>query len=312
MTSPLTRSVWSFWSKPYQAHHHQLWFSEKHHLLAWILSLELARQHYPETTLVTDDDGARLLVDGLGLAFDTVSTDLNQLADQDPDWWVLGKLWTYRQQTQPFVHIDADVFLWQPLPVELAQAPVLAQSPEHFVFGDHTASNWWYRPEVYREKVHAAGGWLPIEWEWAVQQRHSLAFNTGIFGGQALEFIRHYAEMAVTVASHSKNQIAFAQMDRKTADCILIEQYLLAACVEYHRDQPFPFADIAVQCLFDSPTSAYTPLTAKRLGYTHLIGYAKRDPKIAERLEQRVAQAFPEQYERCLRYLAAVQPSVVA
>ena len=140
MGQPLRRAVWSFWSKPFEAHHHHLWFSEKHHLLAWILSFELARQYYPETVLVTDDQGARLLVDRLGLEFGEVSTDLNRLQTEDPDWWVLGKLWAYRQQTQPFVHIDADVFLWQPLPEQIVNAPVFTQSPEQFIFGDHSAS----------------------------------------------------------------------------------------------------------------------------------------------------------------------------
>ncbi|MEO1401444.1 MAG: DUF6734 family protein [Cyanobacteria bacterium J06635_1] len=301
---PLRRSVWSFWTKPFRAHHNRLWFSEKHHLLAWILSLELARQHYPDTVLMTDDHGARLLIDGLGLAFDTVSTSLNHLEDQDPDWWVLGKLWAYRQQTQPFIHIDTDVFLWQPLPAGLTQSPVFAQSPEHFIFGDNTASTWWYRPEVYEQKVKETNGWLPVEWQWYLDNRRTLAFNTGIIGGQQIDFINHYADMAVKVATNSRNQVAFSRMDCKTADCILIEQYLLAACAEYHQQHSrSPFQAVTINCLFESPEAAYTPANAKRVGYTHMIGYAKRDPKLAKRLEQRVKQDFPVQYERCLRYL---------
>jgi len=61
--------------------------------------------------LVTDTEGARLLVDKLGLRFTTVMTTLTALDDADPEWWVLGKLWAYRAQTEPFVHLDNDVFL---------------------------------------------------------------------------------------------------------------------------------------------------------------------------------------------------------
>jgi hypothetical protein len=63
------RAVWSFWSAPYLGYYHRLWFSERHHLLSWILSVRSAGRYYPDTWLFTDSDGARMLVDGLGLQF---------------------------------------------------------------------------------------------------------------------------------------------------------------------------------------------------------------------------------------------------
>src|ERR1039458_675758 len=73
----LMRAVWSFWSKPYKAHREGIWASQKHHLLSWVLSVATASVHYPDTELYTDDWGAWLLVDQLGLVFGKVSTDLN-------------------------------------------------------------------------------------------------------------------------------------------------------------------------------------------------------------------------------------------
>src|SRR6187431_444771 len=66
------KAVWSFWSKPFRSHHHRVWTSEKEHLLAWVLSTQTARQHYGPTELHTDDAGARMLIDGIGLEFDRV------------------------------------------------------------------------------------------------------------------------------------------------------------------------------------------------------------------------------------------------
>src|SRR5262249_42856235 len=120
-----TRAVWSYWSKPYEARRHEPWPSERHHLLSWVLSTMTARRHYGETTLCTDDAGARLLVDGIGLEFEHVSTALNALHVSNPDWWALGKLYAYRMQTEPFVHIDSDVFLWRPLSPDPASVPLL-------------------------------------------------------------------------------------------------------------------------------------------------------------------------------------------
>src|ERR1017187_9186373 len=110
------RAVWSFWSKPFLAGHGSVWAEPRQHWLSWILSLETAKCHLPETALYTDQVGADLLVDKLGLKFAEVSTVLDVLADEDPRWWALGKLRTYALQTTPFVHIDSDVFLWKPLP----------------------------------------------------------------------------------------------------------------------------------------------------------------------------------------------------
>ena len=86
------KAVWSFWDKPFQSHHHRVWASERHHLLAWVLSTQTARQHYRTTELHTDDAGARMLVDGIGLEFDRVCVSLNALRAHDPGWWALQLL----------------------------------------------------------------------------------------------------------------------------------------------------------------------------------------------------------------------------
>src|SRR5262245_28715199 len=102
------RAVWSFWSRPFQAHKGRIWCKPLHHLLAWGLSLETARRYYPETVLITDRPGKALLVDRLGLPFVQVSTELDRLEHEDPGWWSLGKLVAYGMQDRPFVHIDSD------------------------------------------------------------------------------------------------------------------------------------------------------------------------------------------------------------
>src|SRR5687767_1744547 len=138
------RAIWSFWSKPFARHHHRVWASPRHHLFSWVLSVRTAVRHYGPAVLYTDTAGAKLLVDRIGLEFDEVHTDLDALDAVDEGWWALGKLYAYRAQREPFVHIDSDVFLWQRLPPQLEQAPLLAQNPEPFVAGQS-----YYQPEVF-------------------------------------------------------------------------------------------------------------------------------------------------------------------
>jgi hypothetical protein len=299
MTQSIRRAVWSFWSKPFQTDRKSFWFSEKHHLLSWVLSFERARQLYPETVLITDDDGVHMLTDGLGLEFDTVSTELNALKTQNPDWWVSGKLYAYRSQTQPFVHLDNDVFLWKALPERVLSAPVLAQNPEYFTFGDESA---WYRPEVYKAIVESTHGWLPEEFNWYVSGRGNQPMNCGLFGGNHVDFINYYANRAIQLVEHPQNQRALPLLQRKTLDSFMVEQYFLTACIFYHQHQEKSvYRDVSIECLFTSFEEAFRE--ANKVGFTHLLGAAKRNPKWADKLEKRVAKDYPNRYERCLKYL---------
>jgi hypothetical protein len=83
-----------------------------------------------------------------------------------------------------------------------------------------------------------------------------------------------------------------------------MEQYMLAACIEYHRGRvDSAFRGVHVEYLFASMEEAFAPEHAARRGYTHLIGSAKRDPHVAELLEKRVAVRYRAA-------LSAVMPDV--
>jgi hypothetical protein len=295
------RAVWSFWSKPFAALRHSAWLSEKHHLLAWVLSTMTARLHYPATALYTDDAGARLLIDGIGLEFDHVSTALNALNAQDPEWWALGKLYSYSLQTDPFVHIDNDVFLWHPLSPDPGSVAVLAQNPEYL-----SAGHFYYRPEAFEKNIASGGGWLPVEWRWyRINHLDQRGDCCGVFGGSRVDFIQHYATQAIRLMEEPRNRAVWYGVPDKSEHNLLFEQYLLAACLEYHRNSAqSPYRDVVISYVFSSAEEAFNSDVATRLGYTHLLCGAKRDPQLANRVEARVAKDHPAQYRRCIEYLA--------
>lgn len=286
------RAVWSFWSRPHALYYHRFWHSERAHLLCWVLSVAQAARHFRETCLVTDTAGARLLVDGLGLPFTSVSDGLEQLnrTGADPQWWVLGKLAAYAAQRGPFLHLDADVILWKPLPARLATAPVFAQNPEHFDLEDQSL----YRADQFARVVTASGGWLPEAWRAYAARRRTAALCCGILGGTDVAFLRRYARLATAIITHPRNAPAWERIGIR--DNILVEQYFLAACLEAHGAGAG-----GIGYLFPSSRHAFDPLAAAETGYTHLIGDAKADPGIAARLERRVRAEHPALYERCIR-----------
>ncbi len=293
------RAVWSFWSKPFQQYKGRIWHSPLHHLLAWGLSLSLARKHYPETMLVTDTAGKALLVDYLGLSFTHVSTALDSIRSADPGWWALGKLAAYSLQDQPFIHLDTDVFLWKPLPLSLTSAPVFAQCPE-----DHPPLAEWCGPHEVEPAFAKHGADLPAEWEWS--RSRGLSYyreaNCGILGGTRLDFIHYYANLAMDLVLNPANAKAWASFHDTSGFNMVVEQFLLAACVEFHRSNPdSPFRGINMRYLFSSFEEAFNPDYAARAGFTHLLGDAKRDIFVARRLEQRMQLQDAAFYKHCMQ-----------
>jgi hypothetical protein len=293
------RAVWSFWAKPFARREGSVWLSDYHALLSWVLSVETARRHYPDTALVTDDAGADLLLGRLRLPFRSVSLELNRLRDRDADWWALGKLYAYRLQTRPFVHLDADVFLWERLPAALESAEVFAQSPETF---SPDEAGHWYPVRAVEATLLPRGGWLPRAWLWYSASPPPLqASCCGIVGGTRVELLAEWADLGIRVAEAQANAGGWARWPSKGNCNVLIEQFLLGAVVAHRRHHPRRPGDerLRVEHLFAGDGDPYAPANAERAGYTHLIAGAKRDPELLAHLEARVRAEYPDLAERC-------------
>ena len=268
-------------------------------LAAWIFSLEKARCHFTRTKLHTDDHGARLLVDGLGLEFSQIELTLNALNGCDTNFWSKGKLLSYLMETEPFVHLDYDVFLLRGLPERLLHAPVFAQSLEPFTLWGGSG----YRPHVIESLIEGVqDGWMPKEWRWYSHSGEQQAgVCCGIFGGNQLDFIHHYARTALQILDSRGNRKAFAVAPMSLRKWIIIhvEQYLLSAMLNYYRSQDrITFSNLGMEHLLD-----YRSLNedVEREGYIHLIGQSKIKPNVIKRLEARVRDEYPNLWERLER-----------
>lgn len=293
------RAVWSFWSRPFEAGGNSRWATPLHHLLAWRLSLKTASQHYPESALITDRPGKKLLVDQLGLPFTHVSTELERLSRANPQWWTLGKLVAYSLQDQPFVHIDSDVFLWKPLPSRVAESPVFSQCLGYLPSDGHAG------PREIERAFDEAQIELPVEWQWA-RSRDEARFglhNAGILGGAHPAFLRHYAQTAVALVMQPEHVPAWARSVNKISlgwASVIVEEFTLYACVEYHRFHPTSaYRGVRIEHLFPSWDAAYDREQSGRAGYTHLMGDAKSHPAVGRRLEERTRKEDPAFLRRC-------------
>jgi len=294
--------VWSFWPEPLKAKQGSSWPNLDLYLCSWILSVMSAKKFYKDTELVTNSEGKSILVERLGLEFSSVSTALDLMGNATPDLWALGKIYAYRDQKNPFVHIDNDVFLWKRLPDRVERADISVQNAEYFVVGEKKAH---YIPDHLESKcIFKNAGWLPQEWLWYRATSSDLlrAFCCGIYGGNRLDFIHYCSNLALDILSHPVNWDVFNNQKAYTKNLyvMLLEQFLPSACYEYHCDNRFsPFKDIEVQGLFSCVDDAY--YKASRTGFTHLIAGSKSNPYLGQRLLARVQNEYPELFEKCTK-----------
>jgi hypothetical protein len=125
-----------------------------------VLSVQLAKQNVGRTELYTDRRGATLLAH-LDLPFDAVHLVFDKFA-YPPYLWTTSKMETYQRQTEPFVHLDLDAYLWSPLPKRLRGAAVIAQSSEddYYYYDEIRAyflANAGYVPDFVREHARQYG-----------------------------------------------------------------------------------------------------------------------------------------------------------
>jgi hypothetical protein len=94
------------------------------------------------------------------------------------------------------------------------------------------------------------------------------------------------------------NQPGLRTLGQKGLHMLSVEQYLLAACIDY-RTYHSAQQDGRIHYLFDSPGDSSNPARLARLGYTHLAAGAKRHPHLARQLQRRVYRDYPHFYARC-------------
>jgi hypothetical protein len=285
--------VWSFWSHPFHNGMGCQWHSLKYHWLSWMLSVNLLRRPGNTLTLVTDDYGARVLQDQLGLGFDVVDVALNDLHNRT-HVWSAGKLVAYARQQSPFLHVDNDVFVWQPTLLPDANIhPIIAQHPE-------TITREIYDPVEFTARLAR----VPAAWRTDLVT----APNCGVLGGQPGGFLQRYTTAALALAELVDQSPPARTSAKYWQAAICVEQYMLGLCL---RAEAVP-----VRYLFADDHTSWRTMQLPdpaALGYTHLFGLAKRNPRLCQWLEAETAQRFPVAHARWRdwwqRETAPIQPT---
>jgi hypothetical protein len=306
------KCVYSFWSKPFLANIHSApnahtavamgfnsyagFSSLADFLHSWVLSTALSSQHYGEVELVTDTYGKTLLVDRLHLPFSAVHVALDRVPTHvSARHWSLSKIVAYSLQTGPFVHVDADVYLWKRLPAQLETAPV---------FGQNTDSHVWLNFH-YTEPYFLMYKFLPVlpdDFTYTPRIFHpwDTAICCGILGGQDWRLIRDVAQRAVEVFCCDANKYGWEValgFDLLWGDRLpsygyisVVEQYGIARecwARGLWKDVAFLLDEAKI-----ATDMHYLRRQCAELGYTHLIDHTKKHPDMMARLRKRIAAEY--------------------
>lgn len=158
------------------------WRDAEYNLMSWALSCHSLREQFGAVTLYTDSEGARVLIDRLRLPYTEVVVNYNDF-DCLTCHWALAKVKTYSLQTEPFVHIDGDIYMPKPLSAELQTAELLVQN--HEVYTD-------YNRGMVRKLLAVEGLRLAPRFRSVLQGDDVPSLNLGFCGGNDLDFFGRF------------------------------------------------------------------------------------------------------------------------
>lgn len=285
------RIIHSFWSKPFLHnidnttinHLKDDWINLELYFMSWVLSCCSFKKHYSNITLYTDTIGKEVLIDILNLPYSSYSTELNSIDKYNCNFWALGKLHTYNLQKEPFIHVDGDVFIWDKLPADITDQDVIAQNEE--------LNDSLYR-EQFNEIIKNAS-YMPKEIsEVYLSEAKIVASNTGIFGGNDIQFINEYSKLALHFIETNHN---LGKLSGISLINHFYEQYFLWAYANYKcKNVTYLLGDVSND--FDETLKFH--LVPKREKYIHVVGGAKKNALACEQIIMRLKIDFPSDYQQ--------------
>jgi hypothetical protein len=286
--------VQSFWTKPFLQSDDALagnrlnggWVSREYNYYSWALSCLQLKKYYNEVEIVTDALGKEILIDKLKLPYTSVVTELNQLDSQHEALWALGKIHAYKIQQKPFLHVDNDIFIWQPFESRIRNAGLAAQNTETTTEGymntfNFILKNYNYVPDYIKELQGS---------------RYIPCVNAGILGGSDTAFYQQYTDEVYSFLSKN-DTVLKRSLDKVDVGYINVffEQAIFYGLASKGQKK--------IQCLF--PDAVNTPveigfmhLAEQNKGFVHSYAVFKRRRILYSMVEMKLRTLYPDHYKR--------------
>lgn len=261
------------------------WLSIEFHLMGWALSFHSIQKHHSTPQLLSNEQGAELLVGQLSLPYAGVSLVLDGFElEEFSEYSLLRKIRAYALQNEPFVHIDGDAFLFAPLPQTLLTASLFAQNYEY----NHT-----YYETIYGS-IKQYFRYIP-DWIHPNHKGYIAAANTGLVGGTDTAF---YKNLQNEITYFLEQNRAFLHLATPNIDfSIFLEQVFFQSLADQKDKKIQYLLDYEVDERLNYGLDRFKDLPTS-CSYIHLMSY-KHNPTACEQMAQRLWIEAPELYERC-------------
>jgi hypothetical protein len=266
------------------------WIDARYHLMSWCLSCLLLKKHFNHVELVTDNYGKTILIDLLKLPYDTVRNDLEEQKEDINNMWVMGKLFTYSIQDEPFIHVDGDAFIFKKPSHDFLKSPLFSQNLEIDF-------------PLYKDCLDAclkSGIELPSFLKGDLEK--PVAANAGLIGGQNFEFFKENYKVVKSFLSVNRNKIKDAKGIQDLP--IIIEQlfYPFHANAKSIKINQLLKPSFAGKCAhlggFIDLNNDTNPCT-----FVHLLGFYKQHLFYCKQMEAQLKMLFPEYHQRVVDLL---------
>jgi hypothetical protein len=269
------------------------WLSPETHWFSWALSCLQLCQFYDEIELITDIQGKELLIDTLQLPYTKVVTDLEDcLSGYPAELWALAKIKAYSLQTEPFLHVDGDVFIWQAFDNELVSQNIIAQNREVDKIN-------YYERVMQQLEQHCT--YIPNEIRVERQKGGIIqSINAGVFGGSGITFFQNYSQKAFEFVDN--NTSTWQNLDLKAYNVnVIFEQYLFY-CLAQQQNKSISYL-IDLEADFGTTYEGFADFHAVpyQTKFIHTLGDYKKYPQIHQHLAKRLRQDYPDYYYRILQ-----------
>lgn len=264
------------------------WCKKIYFYASWALSCLRLAKMYDDVELYTDSYGKHILYEMLELPYTNVSTDLECLDSLNHNLWAFGKIYTYSLQSQPFLHVDSDVYMWKKFDDRIMSADVVGQSLE-----ENYVANIDYFNRI--EKVLT---YIPdaIRNARKTSPNDVIQLNAGIFGGNDMAFFREYTREGFMMVDKNYDSLSKLNNISKGEFNMVFEQFLAycLCCESKVNLQVILKGEYSLSDFYNIPNYET---------YIHAIGTLKKFTNIGDYVLERLIFEFPEYYDRILNLI---------
>lgn len=276
--------IQSFWSGNQKDINNKYgWYNARFNWISWILSCNQLVKHHENIELYTDSFGYEILIEKLKLPYTKVHIVLDDLNHYHKDLWAIAKIKTFQLQTEPFLHVDGDVFVWESLTDKFKNSQLISQNLE--ITTDYYGSMW--------DEISPDLTFLPKEMDNYNNKKSNLACNMGIIGGNDIIFFQDYTKKSFEFVD--KNQSSWSNINSFNFN-VFFEQVLFhEMAIEKTKKIDFLFDQVSEDNAYVGFGDFHKVPNKK---YLHLLGVYKRNASMCKAMEVYTMKYYPESYTK--------------